>query len=102
MVNALFYHEGDLLVGHCLELDIVATGKDIEEAKNKMRDLIIAQVRYALENDNMEYLYKPAPPEIWKMFWECKESELTRTSRIPALKKGIVPPTMFLQSCYAL
>jgi len=61
--NVNFNRKWNLTVGRCLELGIVATGKDIEEAKSNMGDLLVIQVRYALENDNMEYLYQPAPKD---------------------------------------
>lgn len=99
--NVIFYREGDVLVGHCLELDIVATGSDIEEIKKDLGDLITTQLRYAIENDNMEYLYKPAPPEIWDKFFRCKRAELAEPSPIHARKKGLVSVGTSLQYYYA-
>ena len=66
--SVLVKKEGDTWVAHCLELDIVTTARSLDAAKAEMNDLIAAQVDYAFCNDNLENLYRPAPPEVWKKF----------------------------------
>jgi hypothetical protein len=73
--------EEGLWVAHCLELDLVTEADTREQACEDMADVITAHVRYALENDNMEYLYHPAPQEVWKTYFDCRNS-----------KKGIPVP----------
>ena len=66
--SVLVKKEGDMWVAHCLELDIVTTARSLDAVKADMNDLIAAQVDYAFCNDNLENLYRPAPPEVWKKF----------------------------------
>jgi hypothetical protein len=72
-VNVLAKKEGSVWIGHCLELDIVATANSIEELKSDLDKLIIAQIDYAFSNDNLDFLYHPAPPDVWKEFFSCKD-----------------------------
>lgn len=90
-------------VAHCLELDLVATADTLEAVKADILDVIIAQVRYAFVNDNIEYLYHPAPPEVWREFYECRKQE-TEHYQVPgnAENDGIekfVPPWIIANTC---
>jgi transcription elongation factor len=53
-VNILVKKEQGVLVGHCLELDIVATANNMRQLKKDMADLIIAQIDYAFTNNNLQ------------------------------------------------
>ncbi len=66
------------VVAHCLELDLVATADTLDAVKADILDVIIAQFQYASANDNLEYLYHSAPPEVWREFYECREQETER------------------------
>ena len=72
--NILIKKEDEVFVAHCMELDIVATGQSMEEAVNDLIDLIIAQLEYAFINDNLDHLYRPAPPEVWRQLYMCERS----------------------------
>lgn len=102
--NVIVKKEDDLFVAHCLELDIVATAKSQKEVEKDMADLIVAQVDYAFTNDNLEHLYRPAPKEVWKEFYECK-GRLEKKHRIqPKPKKSVsledfVPPSITTLTC---
>ena len=65
--------EGDWLA-HCLELDIVTVAPSPQEATDDILELICAQIRYAAENDNWDYLYKDAPKEVWDEYLACPET----------------------------
>lgn len=92
-------------VAHCLELDLVATADTLEAVKADILDVIAAQVHYAFANDNLEYLYHSAPPEVWRDFYECREQE-TEHYQVPAgegnekLEK-FVPPWIIANTCRA-
>lgn len=66
------------VVAHCLELDLVASADTLEAVKADILDVITAQIHYAFANDNLEYLYHSAPPEVWREFYECQEQETER------------------------
>ena len=72
--NALvrFDKEYNLWVAHCLELDLVATGDNPKQARDDLQDLIVTQVSCAIANDNMAYLLRPAPREVWIEYLKAK------------------------------
>lgn len=67
--NCLIKKDNRVWIGHCLELDIVATGESVNLVKDELIDLILAQIDYAFSNDNLDNLYHPAPQEVWKEFY---------------------------------
>jgi predicted RNase H-like HicB family nuclease len=71
--NILIRKEDKIFVAHCLELDIVAARDTLDEAEKEIFDLVSAQVGYAFRNNNLDNLYHPAPPEVWREFYACKE-----------------------------
>ena len=104
--NVIIKEEEGLCVAHCLELDIVATGDTTEKAWGEMVDLIGIQVGYAFSNDNLENLYRPAPPEVWEEFYACQEKTDEKEIQVP-LTLGretkdtarFVPPWIIAQMC---
>lgn len=102
--NILAKKEGGEWVAHCLELDIVATAKNIETLKKDIVSLIAAQVDYAFSHDNLDNLYHPAPPDVWKMFFECKsqvEEKIKLESKFQKDRplKTFVPPWIIAKTC---
>ena len=71
--NILIKKEDNLFVAHCLELDIVAVGETLAAAEQEIVSLISAQIDYAFSNDNIDYLFHPAPSEAWQEFYRCKK-----------------------------
>lgn len=78
-LHVLIFEEDGEWVAHCLEFDIVATAIDITAVKKDIFDLIKAHIEYAIENNNMAYLFNPAPPEAWKVLWS-KETQVCDTT----------------------
>ena len=52
-----------LTLAHCLELDIMASAKNEEEALNELVKLVVAHLKYVLKHELP--LYSPAPPDRW-------------------------------------
>ena len=104
--NVLVKKDNDLYIAHCLELDIVATSKDLEEVKTDIVDLIKAQVDYAFSHDNLDYLYHPAPSEIWQEFYACKEEQVEQRinikSKFGEKTEQFVPPWIIARTCTSL
>ncbi len=91
-------------IGHCLELDIVATAESLDQLKNDMLDLIVAQVDYAFSNNNLDYLYHPAPKEVWEEFYKCKKIIEDKIDFESQSQKGrdfktFVPPWIIAKTC---
>jgi hypothetical protein len=103
MVNIFFKKEDQTWIGHCLELDIVATGNNLHQLKADMKDLIIAQIEYAFTNDNLDNLFHPAPVEAWKEFYQCKQLAETKfIVKTEKKKTGIqifIPPWIIAKTC---
>jgi hypothetical protein len=99
-LNVLARKEGDTWTGHCLELDIVATANSLAKLKKDLDDLIIAQIDYAFSNNNLDYLYHPAPPEIWEEFFKCKKQVEDCIKVKPTKKTTFVPPFITTKTCF--
>lgn len=87
--NILIKKEDEMFIAHCMELDIVATGPSADQATHDMMDLIIAQLKYAFSNNNLDHLYRPAPPEAWQEFYRCKSLQETKIIKIPPSAKTV-------------
>ncbi|MBI2843139.1 MAG: hypothetical protein HYX78_07040 [Armatimonadetes bacterium] len=85
-LRVLVDRQGSEYVAHCLEINLVSTGPTIDAVTSDMKDLIEAYIEYALENDNMDNFWRPAPPEVWQKLGEveakvnaCHYSRITET-----------------------
>src|SRR5438270_569819 len=67
-LSAIAYCEDGVWIAHCLELDIVAEGKDANDAIRSLVSLCDLQIKVAIEEGDVESIFRPAPPEVWKMF----------------------------------
>jgi hypothetical protein len=102
VVNIMVYLEDELYVAHCLELDLVATAETMDQVAKDMDDLIAAAVTYAFENDNLDHLYHPAPPEAWERLYACgiTEERKIETKHDPAkTPHTFVPPWIIAKKC---
>ena len=72
-IDGVVYQEGDLVVAHALQLDLVVTAATEEAAVNDLVDVCVAQVRYAFENDNLDNLIRSAPNNIWDMWRKASD-----------------------------
>jgi len=104
--NILVKEENGIYIAHCLELDIVATGSSSKEAQKEIKDLILAQVDYAFCNDNLDNLYHPAPANVWKEYFECRDQTEDRIRLVSAFQdekslNEFVPPWIIAKTCQA-
>jgi hypothetical protein len=102
VLNVLIKKEKDCFIAHCLELDIVATSPKFDQVKKEIIDLVMAQVDYAFSNDNLNYLYHPAPSEIWAEFYACKgqiEEKVEIKSAFKKPARHFVPPWIIARMC---
>lgn len=76
-------------LAHCLQLDLVEWGDTMETAQANLLDVVRAHVEAVVGNDNLEHLFHPAPPEVWKAFFHA---ELVGEKRIALeLPAGVFP-----------
>lgn len=87
-LDVLLYREEGRWTAHCLQLDLVESGRTVQAAQSDILDVIRAHIEWAIEHDNMEHLFHPAPPEYWKMFltarWTGTHTLRLRPSGRPA------------------
>lgn len=73
--KVLVVYEQSLYVAHCLELNLVATARTYRSAMDDLRAVVKTQVLYAIENENMEYLYHSAPQKVWNDYFHLSFKE---------------------------
>lgn len=83
-VDAVIYEEEGQYIAHVLQLDLVGVGDTSQEAVAQLIEACIAQISHTIENDNMEHLFRTAPPEIWEMFGQVKKR--AKVHKVPAIK----------------
>jgi len=109
----LIKKEEDLWVAHCLELDLVAVAPAEDQVEQDIITMIEGQVRYCLANDNMDYLFRSAPKEVWDEYRACEKPAQVRRHTVKGGAKrtesnDVVPPFSFsasacrsLSACHA-
>lgn len=100
-LNIVVYKEGEEWIAHCLQMDIVTSGKSAKAVERDIIDLIKAQVRFASDNGNMENVFKPAPSEIWSMIGHAKRCDSRNIRLLIPHKKEFVPPVKEVEFCFA-
>jgi len=70
----LVYPEGNFWIAHCLETDLVAEGDTPKEAMSGLIDISNTQIEALLAEGDLNSLFSPAPPEIWRMFSTAADS----------------------------
>ena len=96
LLNVLLYREDGRWTAHCLQLDLVECARTVAEAQANILDVIRAHIEHALDHDNMEHLFHPAPAEYWQLFLRSKQigSRTVRLhperSRLPAVPRVTV------------
>ena len=82
-LHILLYKEDSYEIAHCLEFDIIAQGRTKKEALKNLIDGIELQVNFAIENNSLEQLYNPAPPEYWQKLAVTRRYPFTNKVRVP-------------------
>ncbi len=102
-VNILLRKTDSGCVAHCLELDIVATGKTEDDAVKELSDLIATQVDYAFNNDNLDNLFHPAPASVWKDLEHClrRKAEKIIIPNEFGDGRSFVPHEILAHTCHA-
>ena len=67
-LRALLYREDSWWIAHCLETDIVAEGRTPVQAFEVLQSLTALQVRSALEDGDLQSIFRQAPREICAAF----------------------------------
>jgi len=77
-LRVIVYREDGLWLAHCLELDIVAEGESPQKAVRDLTDLCLLQIKTSIEESDLTSIFRPAPPEFWKLFFTSKKRKNTK------------------------
>jgi len=100
-LHVVFYCEDNDWYGHCLEFDLVESGSTLPEAKANIIDVIRAHIEWALQNDNMEHLFRSAPIEYWHRCWSGKPLGTEKIQISIPNADDITPPAWMLEEVRA-
>ena len=67
-LDILIKKEEDYYLAHCLQFDLVATADTLKAVRKDIVSLCEAHIDYSYKNDNMEFLFSPAPKEVWSEY----------------------------------
>lgn len=67
-LSALLYREDRFWIAHCLQMDIAAEGDTPADALTSLYGLVDCQIEDAIHSGNLDSLFSPAPPELWRLF----------------------------------
>jgi predicted RNase H-like HicB family nuclease len=64
-IHVLIEKEDGVFSAHCLEFDITADGKTLEEALQNIIDCMKNHIEFCIEMGNYDQILNPAPQEYW-------------------------------------
>jgi hypothetical protein len=79
-------------------MDLVATASTRDAAVRDLIDVLRAHVRYAVEQDNLTHLFKPAPEEYWAKLPTAEligTLDLDLSGDLPVAADGAAPARRF-------
>ena len=67
-LDIILYRKGEYWIGHCLQLDVLTSGSDLNEVFADAEKVCAAQVLFALNHDkNLENLFRPPHSDLLRM-----------------------------------
>ena len=79
--NVVVEQKEGVHIATCLEMGLVATAESVEDLPAIMDKLIRRQVTFAIENDNLQDIFHPADPEVWRRLSDAFAKEKARAIR---------------------
>ena len=64
-LHYLFDHAGDRVVAHCLDLDLVTSGANLEDAEASLDAVVRMQFATCFKSGNLRQLLLEAPDAYW-------------------------------------
>jgi hypothetical protein len=71
-LDVLLYPEEGRWAAHCLQLDLVECAGSARQAEKNLVEVIGQHIAWAIEDDNLENLFHPAPGEYWKRLFTAR------------------------------
>ena len=80
-------------------MDIAAQGKTAKEAVSELKELMQAQIKYCLENNMLNTLFRSAPKKYWDKFYSSRQKNIIQ--QLPQNKRLAKELTSHLEYSYA-
>jgi hypothetical protein len=94
-VSVITFREGDGWTALALEMDLRGYGPTVEAANDDLREMLTAQVSFAVEMGHPESVWNRAADEYWRMFEEVRReqfvAEVSGTQPTTDRIAGMVP-----------
>jgi predicted RNase H-like HicB family nuclease len=100
-LDVLLYREDGQWVAHCLQFDLVEAGATPEEAEEALAGVIQHHIQWAIEDDDLEHLFHPAPPATWKRFFAAEPHGFRLIPLTLPADRIAVPPAVKVQRATA-
>ena len=100
-LDLLLYADDGQWAAHCLQLDLVEHGPTQQAAAAALLDVIRAHLEYALEHDNLEHLFHPASPDVWRRFLTAERTGSASITLAPLDDVLPFPPRVSIQEAAA-
>jgi hypothetical protein len=100
-LDILIKKEEGYYSAHCLQFDLVATDDTLQRTLEAIKNLCIAHIENSIENRNMEFLFSPAPKEVWAKYSSSLLNQRCKVKQENLLFASKSRPYFHIQSCYA-
>jgi len=102
-LDILIKKEKGYFSAHCLQFDLVATDDTLEGAQKVIKDLCIAHIENSIANENMDFLFSPAPQKVWAEYYATMENRKCEVKQENLLTPKKSRASFHIQevSCYA-
>ncbi len=64
-LDVLMSQEEGKFYAHCLAFDLLAEGKNVQEAKKNLAEMIFEHIRFFVEKIMEPFIFRPAPMKYW-------------------------------------
>lgn len=73
ILDVLMSQEEGKFYAHCLAFDLLAEGKNVQEAKKNLAEMIFEHIRFFVEKNMEPFIFRPAPMKYWEILRMVKK-----------------------------
>ncbi|OGX06205.1 MAG: hypothetical protein A3G87_02385 [Omnitrophica bacterium RIFCSPLOWO2_12_FULL_50_11] len=85
-LDVLMSCEEGKFYAHCLPFDLLAEGETEKEARIRLAEMIFEYIRFYLEKNMEQFIFRPAPIKYWEILRAVREKK----HFIPSLPVGLL------------
>ncbi len=101
-LDILIKKEEGYYSAHCLQFDLVATDDSLKGVQKAIKDLCIAHIENSIASQNLDFLFSPAPQEVWTEYYASLENRKCKVKQenLPTPPKSRSSFRIQEASCY--